>query len=703
MSSRPGLEALFEPRSVAVVGASRSPGVIGHEIFKNLLDAGFQGPVYPVNPNAEVVRSVRAYPSVAAIPDPVDLAVITVPARFVLEVVDECGAKGVKGLVVITAGFGEIGGEGLVRQEKLEALVDRYGMRMVGPNCLGLLNTAAEHRLNATFAPNYPPPGKVAFASQSGALGVAILDHARELGIGISTFVSVGNRADLQLHELLAYWRDDPRTELVLLYMESFGDADRFKVLASEVSRTTPIIAVKGGRSAAGAKAASSHTGSLAGRDVGVDALFGQAGVIRVESVEELFDTAMLLENQPFPKGDRLGILTNAGGPGILAADAAEGAGLRIPAASGALRAKLAAALPAEASTSNPVDMIAGAGPDQFEHCVEAMLASGEFDALLVLFVPPVASATQEVARRIVARARGATIPVVTCFLGTNGVPEALRTLGGGSIPSYRYPEAAVRSLARALAHQRWRDREEVPAPDFTDLAIHDGKAALAHHQDDGWLTDPGCRDLLAAYGVPHVETHFAATEEEAVAVQRRVGLPMAMKVVAEGVLHKSDVQGVQLDLADERRVRAGFQAMQAGLESIGRLSALRGVLLQPMIRGGVEIALGMARDPVFGPLVMVGIGGVNLELLGDVRFGLHPLSRIDVDEMLRGLQGFALLDGYRGAPKADVAALTELVLRMDRMIAEHPGILEMDLNPVMVLPAGQGCTVVDVRVKTRT
>lgn len=699
---RPGLDCLFSPRAVAVIGASGRPGSIGGEIFKNLLEAGFEGPVYPVNPKAEHVRSVRAYPRVTDVPGPVDLAVVVVPAPAVAAAVADCGAKGVTGLVVISAGFGEIGGEGLVRQDQLRELIERFGMRMIGPNCLGLLNTSAAVRLNATFAPHYPPAGRVAFASQSGALGVAILDHAKGLGIGISTFVSIGNRVDVTLDELLAYWRDDLETDVILLYLESFGDPRRFSVLAREVSRVKPIVAVKGGRTVAGARAASSHTGSLAGGDRAVGALLQQAGVIRVDSVEELFDMAMLLDNEPLPKGPRLAILTNAGGPGILATDAAETYGLTTPGPSETLRDRLGAFLPKEASLANPIDMIAGAGPDEFGKATRLIVESGEFDALIVMFVPPVAARTDEVARQIVAAVKGSTIPAVTCFLGTHGVPEALRTLEGGGVPSYRYPEAAVRALGRALAYSRWRERRIEPAPVFNDVNPRRGMKALGERTDDGWLSPDAAKELLAAYGIAHVETRFAASEEEAAHAAEALGLPVVMKIVAEGVLHKSDVQGVQVDLRDARAVRHAFRSMRAALEAHGKAAAFRGVELQPMVQQGVEIAVGVALDGAFGHLVMVGTGGVNLEVLNDVRFGLHPLSATDVDEMITSLRGAPLLKGYRGRPPADVWALRQLVLRVDRMLADRPEIVEMDLNPVMVQPAGRGAIVVDVRVKVR-
>ncbi len=658
--------------------------------------------MYPVNPGAGYVRSVQAYASIADVPAKVDLAVLCVPSEKILGAVEQCGQAGVRGLVIITAGFSEIGGDGAAREAGLKRLLKRFNMRAVGPNCLGVVNTAASTQLNATFAPHYPPAGKVAFASQSGALGVAILDQAKDLGIGISHFVSVGNRADLHIPELLEFWQSDSGTDVILLYLESFGDPTGFSRVARQVSRTTPIVAVKGGRTMAGQKAASSHTGALAGQDAAAAALFHQAGVIRVDTVEELFDMAMLLANQPLPGGGRLGILTNAGGPGILAADCAEASGLSVPGLSERTRLKLSQFLPPEASLANPVDLIAAGGPQEFDRAAGVLLESGEIDALLAIFVPPVASDTDGVAQRLVAHAENAAIPMVTCFLGSHGLPEALSTLEGGNVPSYRYPEAAVRALARARDYALWKKRPVEAAPAFQDVDQNRAKAALEEVQADGWLTPDGARSLIEAYGIFHVESRFVATEEEAAQVAENLGYPLVMKLVADGVVHKSDVQGVRLGLRDASQVRASMRRMRQDLETLGGGGAFRGVLLQPMVTQGVEVAVGSVVDPALGQLVMVGTGGVNLELLGDVRFGLHPLSKTDVQENIRSLRGFPLLDGYRNRPKADVAALETLVLRVDRLLKDCPEILEMDLNPVLVLPQGLGCTVVDVRVRVQ-
>ncbi|MEP7027916.1 MAG: CoA-binding protein, partial [Candidatus Eisenbacteria bacterium] len=464
------LAALLKPRSVAVVGASRKPDSIGGAIFQNLLANGFQGPVYPVNPRAEFVHSVRAYPSLAAIEGPVDLAILAVPRDLVLAAVEDCARKEVRGLVVITAGFREVGAEGRRLEDAVLAVVRAADMRMIGPNCLGILNTDPAVQLDATFAPTWPRAGRVAFSSQSGALGLAILDLARELGLGISTFASIGNKADVSGNDLIEYWETDPNTDLILLYLESFGNARRFTQLARRVARTKPILAVKSGRTSSGRRAAQSHTGALAGADLAVDALFRQAGVVRTDTIEELFDTALLLAHQPLPAGDRVAILTNAGGPGIMAADACEGAGLTLPALAPATESALRSFLAPEASTRNPVDMIASARAPAFEQALRLLLADPNVDAALVIFVPPIGTEAPDVARAILAGGAGASKPVLTCFMGSHGIPEGLRSLRQGHVPSYAFPEAAARALGRAVGYARWRSQPESAPPQFADV-----------------------------------------------------------------------------------------------------------------------------------------------------------------------------------------------------------------------------------------
>ncbi len=710
-----GLDSLFRPRSVAVIGASRERGTIGAEILHNLIAHGFQGPVYPVNPKAAFVQSMPAYPSIEAVPGPVDLAVVVVPAAAAPEVLEACGRAGVRAAVVISAGFKETGEEGAARERALLAIARRHGMRLVGPNCLGVLNTEPAVRLDATFSPTYPPAGRVAFSSQSGALGLAILEYSAELNLGISHFVSVGNKADVSGNDLLEFWERDPGTDLILLYLESFGNPRRFTQIARRVGRRKPIVAVKSGRTGAGGRAAASHTGSLAGSDAAVEALCLQSGVIRTDTIEELFDVAILLAHQPVPRGGRVAIVTNAGGPGIMATDACESHGLEVVALSDETVAALRAFLPREASTRNPVDMIASAAPESFEKAVRLVASDPRVDAQLVIYVSPVVTRPLEVAQAIVrgsaaaardAENRGeAPKPVLTCFMGSHGVPEGLRSLHQGQIPSYAFPESAAIALARAVRYGRWRAEPEGVERRFDDVDSARAKAAVARARarESGaeavWLDPDESRDLLAAYGIAMPPSRVARDEEEAVRAAGALGSPVVLKLVSPSITHKSDVGGVVLDLRSEAEVREAFRGIGTRLAARGGSDRMEGALVQPMIREGIEAIVGVTHDRSFGPLLMFGIGGVHVELLRDVAFRVHPLTDRDARDLVRSVRGFPLLGGYRGSPPGDVAALEELLLRLSQLAGDHPEIAEMDLNPLKVLEPGRGCVVVDARV----
>ena len=705
------LESLFRPRSVAVIGASRDVTTVGGSLFHNLMRNGFNGPVYPVNPKTPVVQSVACYPTLEAIPGPVDLAILVVPAARVLESVEACARKGVKGVVIISAGFKETGSLGEDLEHRVLEVVRANGMRMVGPNCLGILNTEPDVKLDATFAPTFPPPGPIAFSSQSGALGLAILEYAAQLNIGISQFVSVGNKADVSGNDLLEFWERDAGTRIILLYLESFGNPRRFISIARRVARKKPIIAVKSGRTGAGQRAASSHTGSIAGADSAVDALCRQAGVIRTDTMEELFDVAMLLANQPVPRGNRVGIVTNACGPAIMASDACESHGLVVPLLEEATLAKLRAFLPAEASVRNPVDMIASANPTSFELATEAVLADPNVDSLLVLYVPPIATGPARVAQGIIRGVGAATLradergqphkPVLSCFMGVRGVQEGLRTLHEGHIPSYVFPESAAIALARVVQYGVWRDTPEgtlvSPPADRPRAAAAIDRAAV---RGDGWLSPAEVTDVLEAYGLAGPPIGTARGEDEAVAAASAIGFPVVIKLDSETITHKSDVGGVVLDVRDEDEVRAAWRAIHARLEAIGRAPEMAGVTVQPLVRDGIETILGMTRDPKFGPLVMFGLGGIHVEMLKDVSFRVAPLTDRDAREMLREVRAYPLLEGYRGAPAADVPALESAILRIAQLAEDHPRLAEMDLNPVRVLPAGRGVVVLDARLR---
>ncbi|GIU99233.1 MAG: GNAT family N-acetyltransferase [Actinomycetota bacterium] len=694
------VRTFLEPRAVAVIGASRDPSSIGGQLFRNLLLAGFAGAVYPVNPNATVVQGVPAYASILDVPGEVDVAFITVPAPLVGDVARECGMKGVRGLVVISAGFGETGGDGPKRQAQLLEICRAHGMRLIGPNCMGIVNTDPEIRLNGTFATVYPPPGRVGFLSQSGALGLAVMRYATELGLGLSSFISVGNRADISATDLIAYWSEDERTDVILLYIESIGDPRRFGHLAREVGRRKPIVVVKSGRSAAGARAAASHTGALlAASDVTVDALFRQSGVIRTDTLEQMFDVATLLANQPAPAGDRVAIVTNAGGLGILCADTCEANGLVVAPLSEATQARLRRFLPPEAAVGNPVDMIASAGAEDYERAIRTVGEDPDVDAMIVIYIPPQTFRAPEIARGIV---RGiqqleGRIPVVTTFMSTHGLPEELQA-AETRIPSYPFPEQAALALARAAEYGRWRARPAGSRPRFPDLRPDEAAAIIAEGlaEGAGWLAEERVERLLACYGIPTVRAERAATPEEAGAAAARVGRRVALKAVGPGIVHKTDLGAVALGLRGATEVEAAARATTERLAALGLRPA--GFLVQEMVEGGVEMLVGVAHDPLFGPVVACSAGGTAAELVRDVAVRLAPLTDTDAIEMIRSLKTFPLLDGYRGAPKADVAALEEIVLRVSELVEAHAEVAEMDCNPVMVLPSG--AVVVDARVR---
>jgi acetyl coenzyme A synthetase (ADP forming)-like protein len=698
------LEPLLRPRSIAVIGAARKRGTIAAEVFHNLVQFGFQGAVYPVNPRASVVQSVRAYANVEEIPDAVDLAVLVVPAAQVVETIDACGRKGVRAVVVITAGFAETGPDGAAMQQALADRARSYGMRVVGPNCLGVLNANPDVRMGATFAPNFPPFGGVAVCSQSGALGLAILDLALEVGMGISSFVSIGNRADVSAADLIAYWEHDPDTKVILLYLENLGDPAEFLEIARRVSRKKPVAVVKSGRTEAGRRAASSHTGALAGMDVAVDALLGQCGVLRTDTIHELFDVAMLLSTQPVPKGPRMAILTNAGGPGIMATDACESRGLKVPTLTEATRAALREFLPAAASVGNPVDMIASASAEHYERSLRLLLADPGVDGVLTLFVTPIVTKPTDVAEAILRATRDAQKPIVACMMGSQGVPEAVAALREARIPTYTFPEAAAAALARAARYGDYRARGEDTAPPLSiDAAKRDDATAilgkpLPAGARGRWLPPDEVRTVLEAYGIATPRQAIARSGDEAARLAAEIGFPVALKLIAKGITHKTDVGGVRLGLRDESEVREAYLAMLGRLHELGRTADMEGVLLQRMADRGIETFVGATRDPEFGHLIGFGLGGVQVELLKDVVFRVAPLGALDAAEMVDGIRARALLEGFRGGPIADKAALADVLLRVGRLVADFPHIAEVDLNPVIARP--DGAIAVDARIR---
>jgi acetyl coenzyme A synthetase (ADP forming)-like protein len=680
------LRPFFEARTVAVIGASARRGTIGGELFRNVIEGDFAGAAYPVNRDGSPVAGVRAYRSTAEIPDAVDLAVIAVPAAAVQDAAEEALASGVRALVVITAGFAETGSEGREREERLLASVRAHGARLIGPNCLGL--TVAGSRLNATFGSRTAPPGNIAFSSQSGALGLALLEAATSRGLGLSAFVSVGNKADISTNDLLEWWESDPATEAILLYVESFGNPRRFGNLARRVAREKPILALKSGVTPSGRAAASSHTAALAGSDAAVEALFHQAGVTRARSLEELIDVAALLSRRPRLDGRAAAILTNAGGLGILCADACEAAGLELPSLSDDTEERLRAELPAEASVANPVDMLGSAGAATYESALGHLLADRKVSAAIVLFVPTVSATADDVSAAVDAAARRAEgdKPVLAVVMTAEGVPEAIRA--SDRVAAFTYPESAARALGRAAERAAWlrRPQGSVPALDGIERARADAVVARELEAgDEAWLDPHATRELLQAYGLPLVAERLAASADAAVDAARGLGFPVVVKTAIPGA-HKTELGGIALDLADEAAVREAA-------ERIGPP-----VVVQPMVGGGVEVLAGIVQDPVFGPLVAFGPGGVLAELIGEASFRIAPLTDTDAEELLSDGKAGRLVAGYRGAAPGDRIALEQLVHRLSRLGEDMPAVAELDLNPVLALP--DRCVVVDARVR---
>jgi acetate---CoA ligase (ADP-forming) len=702
------LQTMFRPQSVAVVGASHDTRAIGRRILDALIAGHFTGQVYAVNPHLADLPGVKTFASVRDVQAPIDLAVLAVPREAILDVVDDCGAAGVKSLVVITAGFAEAGEDGRILQERLLRKVHGHGMRMVGPNCMGLLNADSAIRLNASFSPVFPPSGHAALSSQSGALGVAILEMAQRRRLGLSAFVSVGNKADVSSNDLMEYWEGDPATGVILLYLESFGNPRRFMRLARRIGRKKPIVAVKAGRTHSGSRAAGSHTAALAASDVAVDALFHQSGVIRAGTINEMFDTAACLGRQPLPPGRRVAIVTNSGGPGILAVDACDAAGLEVVEFSAETRTRLARFLPTVASIANPVDMVASAGPSEYQQAIEVALTAEETDSLIVIFTPldsAQSTAVLGAIREGIVKLRRAGVtnkPILACIMAESGHPLPLDA-DGEIVPAYAFPENAVRALGKIADYAAWRSQPPGLFWGFDDVRADEARAictAALERSGSTWLSADEVRGVMSAFNLPLAAGAVAHWAEEAAALAAVLGFPVAAKLASRRIQHKSDIGGVKLNLTSEHAVRKAFQEIVARARQFVPGDGIEGVLIQPMISGGVETMIGVTEDPLFGPLIGFGLGGVHVEILGDVRFRVAPLTDHDADELLREIRGFRLLEGYRGHPPADIDALREILLRLSRMAQEIPEITEIDLNPVIALPPGDGCRIVDARIQ---
>jgi acyl-CoA synthetase (NDP forming)/RimJ/RimL family protein N-acetyltransferase len=686
------LRAIVQPRAVAVVGASRRESNLGRRVLESLIGSGFTGPIYPVNPSAAELHGRRCYSSPRDLPAGVDLAVIAVPRESVLGTVDDCAVAGVRGIVVISAGFAETDARGHELQAELVERVRGYGMRMVGPNCMGVLNTEPSIALNASFAERLPLSGRIALASQSGGLGLAVLNLAAARQIGLSTCVSLGNKADISGNDILQYAEYDPGTSVVLLYLESFGNPRRFGQLARRVSRSKPIVVVKSGRTAAGLRAAASHTAGLAASELAVDGLFRQAGVIRADTIDEMFDLAVCLDSQPLPPGRRVAIVTNAGGPGILAADACVAGGLDVR--------------PTVAAMINPVDLIASADGSAYRETIATLLAADDVDAILAIYTTIDSARTGEMLAAISdgvidGRKRGfAGKPVLVCTMASANT--APLHAGEEVLPVYEFPEQAARALGKATAYAEWRAAPAGALVSFDDMRVREARqlcGEIARTRGNSWLTTQELHQLLHAADLRMAPGVIAHSADEAAALARVFGYPIVAKLISPKAVHKTEVGGVRLHLTNEHAVRTAYAELcGAAQATLG--GSLEGVLIQPMVSNGTETLIGLTQDAMFGPLVAFGLGGTQVELFRDVAFRIAPLTNRDVDEMIRSVRGFPLLQGYRNRPQVDLAAMRDVILKVSFLGAQIPELAELEFNPVMVLPAGQGCQVVDVRAR---
>ncbi len=698
------LKAITEPRSIAVVGASPRPGSISRTIFSNILMGGFSGIVFPVNPKRSSVLGVKAYPSVSAIGEPVDLAVIVVKRDLVPAIMEDCARAQVRAAIVITAGFREIGPEGAKVETQVKKIAADNGISLVGPNCLGVINTDPLIRLNATFAGDTPQVGNIAMISQSGALGVAALEYAKTAGIGLSKFFSVGNKAGVTENDLLRLLQQDKSTDVILMYLEDIDNHKEFVELAREITgdkmNPKPIIAIKAGRTRAGARAVQSHTGSLAGSERAYESIFSQAGIIRVQTMEELFNTAVAFAHQPVPKGNRIAIVTNGGGAGVMATDSAISEGLEVPRLDPSTVQRLKSFLPPEAGISNPIDVLGDATEDRYYIAIRSALEDPNVDGLIVIVIPQLSAPMERVAKIITEVAPDYGKPVLVSMMSLGDISDVLKVLDEKGIPNYRLPEAATRAMARLGKFAQWLNRPRTPVTTFDDVDRERAAAVIAKARQEGrnFLFEYESHDVMNCYGIPVLPGRVATSGDEAIAIARELDSPVALKVVSPQILHKVDVQGVTLNCEPEDAGRE-FDELIKRVKKNKPEAEIKGVFVQKMAAKGHEMILGMKRDPRFGPLVMIGTGGIYVEVFHDVSFRLAPIRPLSARTMLEQIRGYKLLKGFRGEPRSDLDALQEGILRLSQLSLELDGISELDINPLFVYPEGRGIVAADARI----
>ncbi len=694
----PGLQHLFEPRSVAIVGASARPGKVGHDILNNMLSSGYQGRIYPINPHSAEILGRKCYPSLLDIPDEVDLVVVVVPAPSVLSVIEDCGKKGIRTAIVISAGFKEAGPEGIERERHLGERARELGIRVVGPNCLGVMATS--NGMNATFAHGMPRRGNVSLMSQSGALATAIIDWSIQQGIGYNKFVSFGNGVDVGVVDLLRAWEDDPETTVIVAYMEGLRNGPEFMQVAREVSAKKPVIVVKAGGTQAGARAVSSHTGSLAGSEEAYNAAFLQSGVIRAHSVEELFDLAVAFAYQGPPGGRDVGIVTNAGGPGIMATDAVERVKLRLASLDPRTIQALRQRLPEASNFYNPVDVLGDADADRYSFAAANLLSDKNVDAVLAVLTPQAMTRPKEMAEKVAFVAAQSGKPVLACFMGGNSMTEASAILNAHKVPNYPYPERAVQSLAKMAQYAEWRKEptDELLPIDADREAVR-AVFEAARQEDRVNLGEIEARQVLQAYGLVVPEAYIAQTAEEAVAQAEKLGFPVVMKIVSPDIVHKSDIGGVRVGVSSSQEVMDVFELMMLRVRRFAPEAVIRGIFVQEMIQSGREVIIGSTRDPQFGPLVMFGLGGIYVEVLKDVSFRVAPFGERHARRMIEEIRSAPLLRGARGERSSDIDAIVKCLLTVSQFVTDFPEVVEMDINPLKVREPGAGAVAVDARV----
>jgi len=696
------LDAIFAPRSVAVIGASTHKGKVGHDIFANILFGGYQGTLYPVNPKAKSILSVKCYTSISAITDPIDLAMIILPPPLALQAVEECTAKGVKGIVIVSAGFKEVGEEGLKIEQKISAICKAANIRVIGPNCLGVINPAPGISLNASFSNRMPETGNISFISQSGALCTAVLDFAADKGFGFSKFISIGNKADVDELDLLRYYHNDPDTDVVMIYMEELSrDAEQFIREVREMTsgpHPTHVLAIKSGTSDAGAAAAASHTGSLAGSDAIYDAIFAQAGIIRCQTVNELFDYAQVFAAKKALQGDKIAIVTNAGGPGIIATDMSENSGLQLARFTDETIKELHRYLPSTANFHNPVDVIGDAAKDRYENTLATVLSDPGVDGVLIILTPQSMTDVMGTAEAIVKIAENSMKPIVCSFMGIIDVSDGVKLLQKNRIPVYHFPESGARAMGALYQGTRWQFRRTLPqydmhydrkqAEEIINTYLEEGRETLG--ELDG-------SKILQCYGFNTLRMELATSDDQAAELAEEIGFPVVMKIVSPQILHKSEAKGVKVGLENSSEVKEAFTKIMQNAESYDPEAILDGVLIQQMAPSGTEVILGVSRDPAFGHAVMFGLGGIFVEIYKDVVFNLAPLGRNVARRMIKRVKGYPILTGFRGQPPADIEMLEKNLVSLRAMVTHHPVIKELDINPLFVHNEGEGTTVADV------